>query len=66
MSPEDRIKALVGAPANSWVAFSADESRLVAYGSTYEEAAAKAQEQGESDPVLVKTPDDWTERVLAN
>lgn len=65
MSPESRIKALRGAPPNGWAAFSADESKLVAYGLTYEDAVAKAEKEGEKDPVLVKVPDDWTERVLA-
>jgi predicted RNase H-like HicB family nuclease len=41
MTPEDRIQALRKAPSDGWVAFSADESRLVAYGSTYEEAVAR-------------------------
>ena len=64
MSPEDRIQALRNAPSDGWVAFSADESRLVAYGSTYAEAVAKADENGEPDPVIVKVPRDWSVQVL--
>ena len=64
MSPDARIKALRAAPPDGWAAFSSDEERLVAYGKTYEEAVAKAEEKGESDPVLVKVPKDWSIQVL--
>jgi len=64
MSPEARIKALRAAPPDSWVAFSADEQRLVAYGKTYEEAVTKAEKNGEPDPVLTKVPKDWSMQVL--
>ncbi len=65
MNPEDRrLQALLSAPLDRWVALSEDESRVVADGATFEEAAAKAEERGTSDPVLVKTPEDWTQRVL--
>jgi hypothetical protein len=65
MTPETRIKALRGAPPDGWAAFSSDEERLVAYGSTYEEAVAKAEENGEREPVLVKVPKDWSMQVLS-
>ena len=64
MSPEIRIQALREAPPDGWAAFSADEARLVAYGATYEEAVAKAGQNGEADPVLVKVPKDWSMQVL--
>ncbi|MGH9787918.1 MAG: DUF5678 domain-containing protein [Candidatus Acidiferrales bacterium] len=64
MHPEDRIEALMKAPADGWVAFSEDESRVVAYGSTYDEVVSKADQAGEKDPLLVKVPPDWTELVL--
>ena len=64
MSPEARIRALREAPPDGWVAFSADESRLITYGTTYEEAVAKSEESGEPDPVLVKVPKDWSMQVL--
>jgi len=66
MSPETRIDVLRKAPANSWVAFSEDESSLVAYGATYDEAVAAAEEKGVSEPVLVKVPENWSDRVLSN
>lgn len=65
MSPEARIKALRAAPPDGWAAFSSDEQSVVAYGRTYEEVIAKAEENGESDPVLVKVPKDWSMQVLS-
>ena len=64
MSPQDRLKALREAPPDGWIAFSGDESRVVAHGATYEEAVSNAEKAGESDPLLVKIPFDWTELVL--
>jgi len=66
MSPDERIKALKAAPPDGWAAFSDDERNLVFYGSTYDEAVANAEKGGVDDPVLVKIPESWTERVLAN
>lgn len=66
MSPQDRLRALTDAPPDGWVAFSEDESQVVAYGKTYDEAVYKAEQAGEVDPVLVKVPTDWTELVLSN
>ncbi len=66
MSPEARIKALLNAPSDGWVAFSDDEERVVAYGSTYEEVVEKAEREGVHDPVVVKVPKDWSDRVLSN
>jgi len=64
VSPDSRLAALRAAPPDGWVAFSENEERVVAYGASYEEAAQKAEEQGVTDPVLVKVPRDWTELVL--
>lgn len=64
MSPEDRVKALQAAPAGGWIAFSADEQRVVAYGESYDEVVAKADESGESDPVVMKVPPTWSTLVL--
>ncbi len=66
MSNEERITALKNTPPDGWVAFSGDESKVVAYGSTYEEVVSKAQTNGESDPILVKVPSDWTARVMVS
>ena len=64
MRPEERIEALLQAPPDGWVAFSEDESRVVAYGATYDEAVSNAEKAGVPDPILVKVPADWTELVL--
>jgi len=61
MSPENeiRLKLLSAAPLDSWIALSQDESRIVATGADYDEAARKADEAGEADPVILKTPPVW-------
>lgn len=64
MSPEARIEALRNAPPNGWAAFSEDEERVVAYGSTYDEAVTKAAENGVPEPVLVKVPHSWNDLAL--
>jgi hypothetical protein len=60
MSPEDRTKAFGAAPPDGWVAFFADEQRVVAYGNSYDEVVAKAEENGEPDPVITKVPPSWS------
>jgi len=64
MSPQERLKALMDAPPDGWAAFAGDESSLVAYGATYDEAVSNAEQKGEADPILVKIPQDWTELYL--
>jgi len=54
-----RLELLSKAPLDSWVALSEDETRIVAVGATYEEAANKSELAGVSDPVLLKTPKVW-------
>jgi len=66
MSPESRIKALQAAPPNGWAAFSSDEEKVVAYGKSYDEVVARAEENGEPDPVVVKVPSDWSMQVLSH
>jgi hypothetical protein len=66
MSPQARIEALQKAPLNGWAAFSEDEEKFVAYGATYDEVVEKASKEGVSDPVVVKIPEAWNDRVLAN
>lgn len=54
-----RFEALKSAPLDSWVALSEDETRIVAVGTSYEEAVKNSESAGVSDPVLVKTPKLW-------
>jgi hypothetical protein len=61
MSPEAaaRLEALRSAPLDSWVALSEDETKIIATGATYSEAARKSEEAGVFDPVIIKTPSQW-------
>jgi Family of unknown function (DUF5678) len=54
-----RLEALRSAPLDKWIALSEDESKIVAVGSTYEEAVKNCEIAGVSDPVLLKTPKVW-------
>ena len=54
-----RFEALKSAPLDSWVALSEDETRIVAIGSSYDDAVKKSVIAGVTDPVLVKTPSAW-------
>lgn len=65
MCSEDRVRILKEAKPNTWIAFSANESSVVAYGDTYAQAVANANAKGESDPVILKTPDDWSAKVFS-
>lgn len=59
-----RVKALREAPLDSWVVLSQDETRVVAAGQDLERVAQEAEANGISEPVLIRTPKDWTARVL--
>jgi len=61
MSPENeiRLNLLRSAPLDAWVALSQDESHIVATGTDFEEVARRADEVGEADPVILKTPPVW-------
>ena len=65
MSAEERLKALQQASPDGWVALSGDESRVVAYGQAYLEVVERAKGSGEEDPVLIKCPKDWSQRIFA-
>jgi len=64
MSADERVKILSEAKPNTWVAFSSDESKLVACGETYSEAVEAAEKNGEADPLLIKIPDNWEPRAF--
>jgi len=64
MSAEERVRILSEASPNSWVAFSNDESKLVGRGTTYDEAVDDAEKNGETDPILIKIPDNWEPRAF--
>lgn len=62
MSPQDarRLELLRSAPLNSWIALSEDETEIVATGATYSEVVERSEEAGVSDPLIIKTPDQWS------
>jgi hypothetical protein len=64
MSAEQRVRILREAKLNSWVAFSEDESKVVAYGDSYSEVVRAAESVGETEPVVVKIPETWASMVL--
>ena len=64
MSPELRIKVLREAGAGTWIAFSEDESRVVAVGASYDEVVKAAGDAGENEPVITRVPNDWAPRVF--
>ena len=65
MSPEVRIKILREAEPGTWVAFSEDESRVVGYGKSYDDAVKAAEDAGEKEPVITRVPPDWAARVFS-
>ncbi len=62
MSPENahRLELLRSAPLDTWIALSEDESRIVATGATYTEVVERSESAGESDPLILKTPAQWS------
>jgi Family of unknown function (DUF5678) len=64
MSADERVRILNDAKPNSWLALSCDESQVVGRGDTYGEAVEDAEKHGETDPILVKIPDNWEPRAF--
>jgi len=61
---ERREALLLSAPLDRWIALSEDERRIVAVAATFAEVVREAARLGVSDPIVIKTPDDWTPLVL--
>jgi hypothetical protein len=59
-----RLEVLRSAPMNTWIALSADESRIVATGSTFMEADEAAKKTGEEGYFITKTPNSWLPRAM--
>ncbi len=60
----ERLGLLQSAPMDTWIALSADESRIIATGKTFSEADEAAKKTGEEGYVLTKTPSAWLPRAL--
>ena len=54
-----RSEALRGAPLDSWIALTEDETRVIASGATYEEVSKRLDEVGVEDSVIIRTPKSW-------
>jgi hypothetical protein len=54
-----RLELLRNAPLDSWIALSEDETKIVAVGTSYQEAVQESEKAGVSDPLLIKTPKVW-------
>ena len=61
---KSRLSALANAPLDKWIALSADETRVVADGTTFQEVTVAAERSGESDPLIIHVPEDWAPRIL--
>jgi hypothetical protein len=55
---DSRFEALQSAPLDKWIALS-EQSKIVAVGSTYDEAVANSEKAGVPDPLIIKTPKAW-------
>lgn len=64
MSDQERLSILRSAQPNTWIAFSADEDRVVGRGMTFQEAAQAAKQAGEEDPLLTLIPPTWAPALL--
>ena len=64
MTFDARSEALRKAPLDSWVALSADQTKVVAVGVSYGEVASKLDRMGDTDSVILKTPPAWLPLAL--
>jgi hypothetical protein len=64
MTTEERLRVLREAKPNTWIAFSADESKVVAAAENYSDAVKTALENGEKEPVILRTPENWLPRMF--
>ncbi len=61
---KDISKLLSGVPKGAWVALSDDEDRVVAYAADLAEVVKRANELGESDPLVVRVPENPSSLVV--
>jgi hypothetical protein len=59
-----RSEALRGAPLDSWVALTEDETRVIATGATYEEVSKRLDEGKVVDSIIIKTPKSWLQFAI--
>jgi hypothetical protein len=54
-----RLELLRSAPLDRWIAISEDESRIIAVAETYSDVSRLADDAGEPDSIILKTPAAW-------
>jgi hypothetical protein len=59
MKSEQRLKILVDAPRDCWVAISEQESRIVAHGKEFSDVVRQAETFGFNDPLMIRIPKQW-------
>jgi hypothetical protein len=64
VSTEERLQILRAAQPNTWVAFSADDERVVARGVSFADAVKAAEQSGEKDPIFTLIPPTWGPTLL--
>jgi hypothetical protein len=61
---ESRLKMLLEATPNTWLALDDSQSRCVGRGASIAEAIEEARKNGYEDPIMFRVPPDWTPAIL--
>ena len=64
LAAKDISKLLAGVPKGAWVTLSGDEERIITYAAELSEVLEKAKALGESDPIVVRVPEDASHLLL--
>jgi len=59
----DISDAVYNAPRNCWLALNEEQSKVLGYGDTPDEAIDAARKNGEDEPVLIWAPSEWIPSV---
>ena len=59
----DLTQLLATAPRNCWLALNEQETKVVGRGETIKEAVDEAASAGVSEPFVIWSPKEWTQRV---
>lgn len=61
---KDLSRLLANIPKGAWVALSKNEERVVAYAAELPDAIAKAKAAGETEPVVIRVPENGAGLLL--
>ena len=64
MTEDERADLIWSAPRDKWIALSQDETRLLAEADTLDDVLEKATATGEDDPLVMRTPKEWTSLAI--